>query len=254
MSEEGPSSAKLAWMRVLERHKQSECQLSQEDTVPDAQLRTTAKTQSIRQKQDKRKALYLVAGRNHSVWTPRQRSLKQQGFTDVVIEAVKSKQDLKERQKRLRSRVMATQLVLKVQREAVREEGGGEEEEVQTPKTEKKMWQRVIKKVMEENTKVRRKKRSKRSLHFHDVVSRYVEKMERSTSQDEETVQSTTLQAKADARRALRQWRSQYLGKPMQPKRSSSLKQFSSLSNIEVRQPPAEHHATITEANEESSL
>ena len=259
-SEDVPSQAKMAWMRVLERYKENECRLSQEDEdmVPDAQLRTTAKTQSIRQKQEKRKALYLVSGQRHSVWIPgQQTSIKRQGFTDVVMEVVQNKQDLKARQKRLRSRVMATQLVLKVQREelddAEREEGE-REEEVRTPTSEKKMWQRVIKKVIEENTKAKRKKRTKRSFHFHEVVSQYAEKMDKS-GQDEETVRSTTLQAKAEARHALRQWRSQYFGRPGQSKRTRSLNKFSSLTNIQTQAPETRNANcdTIAEENEEDS-
>ena len=260
--EEEPSQAKLAWMRVLERYKENECRLSQEEegTVPDAQLRSTAKTKSIRQKQDKRRALYLVAGQSHSVWTPRKPSLKKQpAFTDVVMEVVRNKQDLQERQKRLRSRVRATQLVLKVQREELEEEeggGGGEGERVQTPTTEKRMWQKVIKKVMVENTKAKRGKRSKRSLHFHEVVSQYAEKMAKANQNDEEAAESTVRQAKADARRALKQWRSEYLGRSKSSMRNKKpLKPFSSVAHIHVQQ-PASHHGicnTITEGNEDNS-
>ena len=230
-------------MRVLERYKESECRLSQEEEgkVPDAKLRSTAKTKSIRQKQDKRKALYLVAGQSHSVWTPRKPSLKQQSaFTDVVMEVVRNKQDLQERQKRLRSRVRATQLVLKVQREELEEKeggGGGEGERVQTPTTERKMWQKVIKKVMVENTKAKRGKHSKRSLHFHEVVSQYAEKMAKANNSDEEAAESTARQAKADARRALKQWRSQYLGQSKSSMRKKKpLKPFSSVAHIQVQQ------------------
>ena len=264
VSEEEPSQAKLAWMRVLERYKQNECRLSQEDegTVPDAHLRSTAKTKSIRQKQDKRKALYLVAGQSHSVWTPRQPSFKKKpALTDVVMEVVRNTQDLKERQKRLRSRVMATQLVLKVQREELEEEeeeegGEGRGEGVQTPTTEKRMWQKVIKKVIAENTKAKRGKRSKRSFHFHDVVSQYAEKMAKANQNDEETVQSTAKQAKADARRALRQWRSQYFTSQSRPsmKTKRPLKPFSSVANIQVQQPAAQHGVCDTITEEDASL
>ena len=258
MCEEESSQAKMAWMRILERYKENECRLSQEEegTVPDAQLRTTAKTKSIRKKQDRRRALYLVAGQSHSVWTPRQRSVKKQSFTDVVMEVVRNKQDLQQRQKRLRSRVMATQLVLKVQREelddAARE--GEEDEVVPTPTTEKRMWQKVITKVMEDNTKAKRRKRSKRSLHFHEVVSQYAEKMSKA-SQDDEVAKSTAQQAKAEARHALRQWRSQYVGHSSS-RRKAPLKPFSSVSNFQTQGPIAEHATcdTITEGNEDSSV
>ena len=252
--EEEPSQAKLAWMRVLERYKENECQLSQEDegTVPDTQLRSTAKTKSIRQKQDKRQALYLVAGQSHSVWTPRKPSLKQPALTDVVMEVVRNKQDLQERQKRLRSRVLATQLVLKVQREEFEEGGEGEEGRVQTPNTEKRMWRKAITKVMEENTKAKRRKRSKRSLHFHEVVSQYAEKMAKANQNNEEAAESTVRQAKADARRALKQWRSQYISQSK--KKKTPLKPFLSVANIPVQQPASQHGVCNTIMEDDSSV
>ena len=242
--EEGPTQAKLALIRLFNEFK-----LSQEK-LPDAQKNTrqrSTKTKSIRQKQDKQKALYLVAGESHSVWTPRKPSLKQPGFSDVAMEVVRNKQDLQERQKRMRSRVMATQLVLKVQREELEKSEEGEEEGevddgVQTRKN--KGWRNVIKRVVEENTKAKQRKRSKSSLHFHEVVSHYAEKMAKPNQNDEETAESTACQAKADAHQAINQWRTQHLD---QSKRSKTpLKPFSSVADIQVQQPAFQHRAYRT--------
>lgn len=214
-TEQGPSKGKLAWMKALDRYKEQQtCELKESDgKVADTLLRPTAKTKSIRAKHDKRKALYLIAGQSHSVWTPKKPSVKATGFTDVVMEVVRNKQDLLERQQRLRSRVMATQQVLKVQREefadASKVEGGDES----PPLPQKsKMWQKAIKKVIEDNTKAKRRKRSKRSLHFHDVVSQYMASTSSASNHvDQPTAGSTTTHAKAVARHALRLWRSQYM-------------------------------------------
>lgn len=258
-TEEEPSSAKLAWLNALEKYKEQKCEIDENgEPKGDAQLRPEAKTKSIRAKQDKRKALYLSAGQRHSVWTPKQPSLKKSaGFTDVVMQVVKNKQDLLKRQQRLRSRIMATQLVLKEQREEIAEcsDDGGEGEQSTMPEKRVK-WQSAIKKVIDDNTKAKKKKHSKRSVHFHDVVSRYAATMSTST-QDDSAVQSsksTNLQDKADARRALRQWRSQYLGDRKQSasrKPPKSVKQSYSTSNLPVKAEVHQHLCqTIPEEGE----
>ena len=174
------------------------------------------------------------------MWTPRRPSKPCAGFTDIVMEVMRNKQDLLERQQRLRSRIMATQQVLKVQREemaAMSDEDGEEDSTVQEAAAEKKKkWQRAIKKVMEDNTKAK-KKPSKRSIHFHDVVSQYVATMSTSSHDDATVDQFTVTQAKAEARNSLRQWRSQYMESTKQ-KKKNPMKQSSSVPIIPM-------HATV---------
>ena len=207
----------MAWMRIVERYKESKSEMNSDthETQPttDTMLRSTSKTKSIRAKRDKQKALYLDRGQKHTVWIPKRQSKPSAGFTDVVMEVVKHEQSLLERQRRLHNRVMATQHCLKVQREVITDEddeGSGRTQ--QSTANKQKKWKKVITKVMEENAKMKRKP-SKTSLRFHDIVSQYVE----ATSKcDQETPQSTaaTIQAKAAARRSLRHWKSQFMEVP----------------------------------------
>ena len=188
-------------MKVLEQDKENrEWKLDQEpQATPDIAetlLRPQKKTQSIREKQDKRKALYLDAGQTHNVWKP---------FTDVVVEVVKNRRDLLKRQQTLQSRVVATNKVLKVQREELALSSEGDEEVQQTTPEEKKRWQKAIVKVMEENTKV--KKSSKKNMHFHDAVTQYVGAM--STSSHDDAAQSTTPTKRAAF--VAQKWRSQLM-------------------------------------------
>ena len=181
---------------------------------------------STKAKQDRRKSLYLFDGQMHSVWTPRHPSKSHTGFTDIVTEVVKSKQDLLKRRQRLQSRLMATQQVLKVQREemvVMSDEGEEENSTVQRPAGKK--WQRAIKNVTKDNTKAK-KKSPKKNIHFHDVVSQCVAAM--STSNNDDVMvndESTATRAKAVAHNSLRVWRSQCMEytKQSQKKHSSSV-------------------------------
>lgn len=247
-------------MRLLQRYKEeNECRISPERDTPSPNplLRSASRIKSLKNKRDtRRKALYLVAGQSHSVWKPGKSSVKKmRALPDVVIEVVRNKQDLKERQKRLRSRVMATQLVLKVQREEF-DDTAGEEEEVQTPRTEKRMWKKVIQKVMDENCKTKGKgqKRSKRSFHFQEIVSQYAEKMAKA-DQDQEATQNTALQAKTEARRALRQWKSQHnIGQTKSSTKKKTLKPYlSSLSQFAIQAESTTLNTCDTIAEEDDS-
>ena len=177
------------------------------------------------ERRDRRKAIYLDDDQSHSVWTPRQPSLKSPVLADMVMETMRNKEDLKERQKRMFNRMRATQLVLKVQREELEEEeeeegeGEGEGEAKvggrREAATEGRIWQKAIKKVVKENTTERTQRSTrgggrKRSLHFQSVVSKYAEKMA-NANQNNDEAQSTAIQAKAEARHALKQWRSKHL-------------------------------------------
>ena len=225
----------MAWIEAVRRHReQSMCEDKESDEkMADTQLRSTAKTKSIRAKYDKRKALYLIAGQSHSVWTPKKPSVRATGLSDVVMEVVKNKQDLLERQQRLRSRVMATQQVLKVQREEFADASKDEGDESPPLPQKTKMWQKAIKKVIEDNTNAKRRKRSKRSLHFHDVVSQYMASTSAASNHDNQpTAESTTTHAaKAEARHALRMWRSQYMDDSKKLKVLKK-KPFSSLASL----------------------
>ena len=217
----------MAWIRLVERCK-SEMNSDTHETQPisDTMLRSTSKTKSIKAKRDKRNALYLDRGRRHTVWTPKRPSKTSVGFTDVVMEVVKNRQSLLERQRRLRNRVMATQHVLKVQREVITNEDEEESGKIQQSTGNKqKKWKKVITKVMEENAKMKRNP-SKTSIRFHDIVSQYVE----ATSKcDNDNAQSTATQAKAAARKSLRHWKSQFMEAPKTQKRMKKTSTESSL-------------------------
>ena len=129
-------------------------------------------------KQDRQKSLYLGAGQTHMVWKPtHQQTEKNMG--------VENRQDLVERQHKLQSRIMATQEVLKDHREelaVVNEED--EEESVEVPQPMSKgrnKWQKTIQHVIKDNTKGK-KTISKRNVHFHEIVSMYVETMSTPTN------------------------------------------------------------------------
>ena len=216
-TEQENSKGKMGWVKALERYKKQHndmCELKENDgKMADIAMRPVARAKSIRAKDAKRKSLYLIEGQSHSVWIPPNKpDVKTTSFTDVVMEVVRNnKQDLFERQQRLHNRVTATQQVLKVQREefgdASKAEGG---EGVTTTMPQKsKMWQKSIKKVIEDNVKA---KRGMRSKHFHDVVSQYmIATSTTSNCVDQSTAESTTTHAKAEARHALRMWRNKYM-------------------------------------------
>ena len=242
---------KPAWLKELENYEEQKSEIDRNsEPVGDTLLRSEAKTKSIRAKQDKRKPLYLSAGQRHSVWTPKQPSINKPSFADVVMQVVQNKQDLRERQQKLRSRVMATQLVLKEQREEMVEDDGEKSEGEQNTTPEKRVkWQTAIKMVIDDNTKAK-KKRFKKSVHFHDIVSQYAATMSTS-ARDDSAIQSINLQTKADAR--MRQCRSQYWGDPKQShsrKPSILSKQSFSTTNIPMQAEAHERCQTIPEESE----
>ena len=117
----------------------------------------------------KHKSCFLDAGCAHAVWKPRCGS---------VVECVTRKNDIQKRQHKLLSRVWATQQVLKVHRKQSETAIIVDDKEVdgtdQSISEERKMWQNVITKVMEDNKKG---KYSRKSIHFHNVVTQYVAAM-----------------------------------------------------------------------------
>lgn len=146
-----------------EKHKEKiECELVQDSqAVPKAN-------------QNRRKSLYLRDGMTHMVWKPTSQERKK----GIGLIDVDNKQNLLERQQKLQSRVMATQQVLKDHGEelaGICEED--EEKSVDEPKSkEQRKWQKTIRNVIEDNAKAK-KKHSKRNMHFHEIVSRYVATM-----------------------------------------------------------------------------
>ena len=212
-SEEGPSQAKRAWKRAVggckqnflkeEEEEEEEEEEVEEETLPldEAQIKTRAKTRSIK---DKKKTLYTTSGQNHSVWTPRRPSIQQPAFTDIVMEAIRNKKNLRERQKYLQTHITATNMVLKVQREEfdddAGEEGGGEDSQTHQP--EKKRWQKAIGGVME-GKRVKASQQRRRSHQFHEAVSQCVDNMT-NRSLDDEAANAIALQAMAQARQAIK--------------------------------------------------
>ena len=150
------------------------------------------------------RSVYLRDGEVHAVWKPTKSSVPSpttptpppSRFADLVHEVMRQhgKENLRERQKKLLSRVTATQQVLKEQNEelaAVAELTEEEEEEKEVePRSAsapgqrdtpgKKMWQHLIKSVIDEkkqSDKDRKRNRKRSTVHFHEVVTNKVASM-----------------------------------------------------------------------------
>lgn len=136
------------------------------------------KTQSIEKKPT---SLYLNTGRKHSIWKPQGKEGK---LSDGGADALESRHDLLDRRKRLQYRVIATQEVLKVQREELEMEEIEEEEvgDVHHPMPkEQKRWQKAITKVIESNAKARKREEY---VKFHDSITQWVAMMSKSSYSD----------------------------------------------------------------------
>ena len=127
------------------------------------------KAEERRARRRRNHSIYLNAGERHTVWKPKH---------STIIEGKRNKKDILERRRKLLNRVWATQQVLKVQREtlaSIPEENEEEGSGVHPTTTERKMWQKAIAKVIEQNPESIKKE--KKSMHFHDIVSQYVAAM-----------------------------------------------------------------------------
>ena len=193
--------AKENWKKAMGYCKeQREFEL---DTLPDSQaatcttnatLRSERRSRSINDKREKRKALYLDTGQTHMVWKPKHSQKKEAtGFTDVVMEVIENRRTLLDRQQKLLSRVEATRKVLKAQKEelaTLEEESNSDEEEnseaQQPTRKDGKKWQNAIARVKEDNRTANKKAKhaAKRSIRFHDIVSKYVSDMYTSSPND----------------------------------------------------------------------
>ena len=193
----------------LDNFARSEPPTPQEKHVAfdDCFARRTARLNSCRDHKERRghrnksvRSVYLRDGEIHSVWKPKTTSLTSPttpspppaNFADVVHEVMRQKLNLRERQRKLFSRVTATQAVLKEQNEelaAVAEdeedekeaEEGSASDEGRTDTPSKKMWQQAIKTVMDENKndlKNTKKDRKRSTVHFHEVVTNKLASMD----------------------------------------------------------------------------
>lgn len=198
VSEEDSSQAKMACVRALNQSKENEYPYSQEEEEMQPDEAQQGAAARIGHEQDNAKALYTVSGSSHSVWTPRSPVDKQPVYTDVFLDVVRSRRNLSDRRASLETRILATNLVLKMQKEDVEQEAAeqGGEQEGETHPPAKTRWQKTL---MED--------KQQRSHQFHDIVSQYAEKMA-TTSQDD---QSVTFKAKAEADNAIKLWRSKSL-------------------------------------------
>ena len=186
------SRAKEHWKKAMRYCKeQREFEL---DTLPDSQA---APRTSSRRINDRRYGLYLDTDQTHTVWKPKKKETT--GFTDVVMEVIKNRRTLLDRQQKLLSRVEATRKVLKAQKEelaTLEEESSSDNEEnseaQQPTQKDGKKWQNAIARVKEDNrtAKKKAKRAAKRSIRFHDTVSKYVSDM--STSSPNDGAQLTT--------------------------------------------------------------
>ena len=154
------------------------------------------------------RSVYLRDGEIHSVWKPSNRQVASNNVPVIspspppgssfaeVVQAAMKKHDLLERQRKLFSRVTATQAVLREQNEELatvaEDEEEDEEEKYEKPACNSDMirmdtptrrkWRRAIKSVMDDNkdtdsiTKRRERKRS--TLHFHKVVTNKMASMD----------------------------------------------------------------------------
>lgn len=147
------------------------------------QLRPESKRRSIKQKQQRRKALYLDNGEAYTIWKPKY--LKTAGASNTVLEMDKQKQDLYERQQKVLSRVQATREVLKVQREELATLEDETENSVEQRTTVREKWSNTITGMTKENEKEKEQQsRKKRSTYFHNTVSQYVAVMMKSSPHD----------------------------------------------------------------------
>ena len=149
------------------------------------------------------RSVYLHDGETHTVWKPSAPSpvtpaAPPSHFADVVHEVMRQngKLNLRERQRQLLSRVTATQQVLKEQNEELatvaeltedegEEDREGEQRSVSAPGQRdtpgRKMWQHLIKSVIDEkkeSEKDRKRNRKRSTVHFHEVVTNKVASME----------------------------------------------------------------------------
>lgn len=151
------------------------------------QLRPESKRRSIKQKQQRRNALYLDNGEAYTIWKPKY--LKTAETSNTVLEMDKQKQDLYERQQKVLSRVQATREVLKVQREELATLEDETEEDVKSSvrqcTTLREKWPNTVTGMTKENEKEKEQQsRKKRSTYFHNTVSQYVAVMMKSSSHD----------------------------------------------------------------------
>lgn len=194
-------------------------QSSQSDSVMTANPK---KTQSIKRKRTEQGSLYLNAFREHTIWKPQ---CQERRLSGGCVDVSENRQDLLDRKKRLQYRVIATQEVLKVQREELEdieevEELGGVHRSM--PK-EQRRWHKAIKKVMENNTKVKSKRKC---LQFHDSVTQRVVMMSESSYKDSAESRDTSANEEAPSSRDRRTV-------PIQS-RKRILKTFLSESNIPI--------------------
>lgn len=150
------------------------------------QLRPESQRRSIKQKQQRRKALYLDNGEAYTIWKPKySKKNVSAGASNTVLEMDKQKQDLYERQQKVLSRVQATREVLKVQREELATlEDETEETSVQqfTSDREKSSHTITGMTLTKENDKEKEQQsRKKLSMYFHNTVSQYVAVMMKSS-------------------------------------------------------------------------
>ena len=146
-------------------------------------IRPESQRRSIKQKQQRRKALYLDNGKAYTIWKPKYS--KTTGASNTVLEMDKQKQDLYERQQKVLSRVQATREVLKVQREELATLEDETENSVQQCTTVREKWSNTITRMTKENEKEKEQQsRKKRSTYFHNTVSQYMAVMMKSSPHD----------------------------------------------------------------------
>lgn len=160
--------AKLRWRQA------AEASLNREEEV--SNIKEDADTSH--EPRFNRKSIFLKDGEAHAVWRPKRRRTHP-ALASVVDQMAHQSSSLRERQQTLLYRVRATQQVL---REVdIKEEE--EEEELQPAPVPRSRcrWRQAKDSVVSE---LQNSKAEKEKIQFHDIVSQYMDRMDRSSLDD----------------------------------------------------------------------
>eukprot|EP00731_Ephydatia_muelleri_P033340 Em0028g15a len=162
--------AKVRWKQAAEASLQRE-----EEEVSNTKENADISTSEL--PKFNRKSIFLRDGEAHVVWRPKRRR-SHPALASVVDQIAHQSSSLRERQRTLLHRVRATQEVL---REVDIQEEGAVVDEVQPSSVPRSrtLWRQAKDSVVSELQ--RSKEATKEKIQFHDIVSRYMDRMERSS-------------------------------------------------------------------------
>ena len=162
--------AKVRWKQAAEASLQRE-----EEEVSNTKENADISTSEL--PKFNRKSIFLRDGEAHVVWRPKRRR-SHPALASVVDQIAHQSSSLRERQRTLLHRVRATQEVL---REVDIQEEGAVVDEVQPSSVPRSrtLWRQAKDSVVSELQ--RSKEEATKKIQFHDIVSRYMDRMERSS-------------------------------------------------------------------------